>query len=197
MREFIYFSSKASTTGNFDDSRLKEAGRMDIVCHFVINSFFVSNAIRPEVRLHLVFYGQPDPPRHIILEINEKNKEFFSKKDVAGLIKKMLYKYKKGQKTEVFDSCFIERKNFIDVVDELRKEGKEIYLLDNTGTLLRDTNMPQNAVFVLGDHEGIPKHEKKEIEKISKKISLGKVMYFASQSLTILQNELDLRNRFQ
>ena len=168
---------------------------MDIVCHFVINSFFVSNAIRPEVRLHLVFYGQPDPPKHIILEINEKNKEFFSKKDVAGLIKKMLYKYKKGQKTEVFDSCFIERKSFLDVVDELRKEGKEIYLLDNTGTLLRDTNMPQNAVFILGDHEGIPKHEKKEIEKISKKISLGKVMYFASQSLTILQNELDLRSK--
>ncbi len=195
MREFIYFSSKATTTGNFDDSKLKEAGRMDIVCHFVINSFFVSNAIRPEVRLHLIFYGQPDPPRHIILEINEKNKDFFSKKDVAGLIKKMLYKYKKGQKNEVFDSCFIERKFFLDVVDELKKEGKEIYLLDTSGTLLREMDLPQNAVFVLGDHEGIPKQEKKVVEKVAKKISLGKVMYFASQSLAVLQNELDLRSK--
>lgn len=193
MREFLYFSSKAPTTGNFDDSKLKEAGRLDIVCHFVINSFFVSNAIRPEVRLHLVFYGRPDPPRHIILEINEKNKEFFSKKDVAGLIQKMLYKYKKGQKTEVFDSCSIEKKSFLDVVDELKKEGKEIYLLDKEGQPLRDISFDKDAVFVLGDHEGIPKSEKKEIEKIAKKISLGKVMYFASQSLTILQNELDLR----
>ena len=194
MREFIYFSSKATTTGNFSD--LKEAGRMDIVCHFVINSFFVSNAIRPEVRLHLIFYGQPDPPRHILLEINEKNKDFFSKKDVAGLIKKMLYKYKKGQKNEVFDSCFIERKSFSDVIDELKKEGKEIYLLDKEGENLRDvkSNISDNSVFVLGDHEGIPKQEKKEIERIAKKISLGKVMYFASQSLTVLQNELDLRN---
>jgi tRNA (pseudouridine54-N1)-methyltransferase len=191
MREFIYFSSKASTTGNFKD--LKDAGRMDIVCHFVINSFFVSNAIRPEVRLHLVFYGQPDPPKHIILEINEKNKEFFSKKDIAGLIKKMLYKYKKGQKIEVFDSCFIERKSFIDVVNELKSSGKGIYLLDSSGGLLRDTEIDKDAVFVLGDHEGIPKSEKKEVEKVSKKISLGKVMYFASQSLSILQNELDLR----
>jgi len=192
MREFIYFSSKASTTGNFSD--LKEAGRMDIVCHFVINSFFVSNAIRPEVRLHLVFYGQPDPPKHIILEINEKNKDFFSKKDVAGLIKKMLYKYKKGQKTEVFDSCFIERKSFLDVVEELVKEGKTIYLLDKDGDSLRDTEIDKDAVFILGDHEGIPKQEKKAVEKLSKKISLGKVMYFASQSLTILQHELDIRN---
>jgi len=192
MREFIYFSSKASTTGNFSD--LKEAGRMDIVCHFVINSFFVSNAIRPEVRLHLVFYGQPDPSKHIILEINEKNKDFFSKKDVAGLIKKMLYKYKKGQKTEVFDSCFIERKSFLDVVEELVKEGKTIYLLDKDGDSLRDTEIDKDAVFILGDHEGIPKQGKKAVEKLSKKISLGKVMYFASQSLTILQHELDIRN---
>ncbi len=193
MREFIYFSSKACTTGNFDDSRLKDAGRMDIVCHFVINSFFVSNAIRPEVRLHLVFYGQPDPPKHIILEINEKNKDFFSKKDVAGLIKKMLYKYKKGQKIEVFDSCFIERKSFLDVVEDLKKEGKSIYLLDVSGEQLRNAKLDNNSVFVLGDHEGIPKQEKKSVEKITQKISLGKVMYFASQSLTLLQNELDLR----
>ena len=105
----------------------------------------------------------------------------------------MLYKYKKGQKIEVFDSCFIERKSFIDVVNELKSSGKGIYLLDSSGGLLRDTEIDKDAVFVLGDHEGIPKSEKKEVEKVSKKISLGKVMYFASQSLSILQNELDLR----
>jgi len=191
MREFVYFSSKASTTGNFKD--LRDAGRMDIVCHFIINSFFVSNAIRPNVRLHLIFYGPPDAPKHLILEINDKNKEFFSKKDVANLIKKMLYKYKKGHKTEVFDSCFIEKKGFMDVIDELRKEGKEIYVLDKEGALIRDADLNKDAVFVLGDHEGIPKQERKEIEKISRKISLGKVMYFASQSLAVLQNELDWR----
>jgi tRNA (pseudouridine54-N1)-methyltransferase len=195
MREFIYFSSKASTTGNFNDSKLKEAGRMDIVCHFVINSFFVSNAIRPEVRLHLIFYGQPDPPKHIVLEINEENKDFFSKKDIAGLIKKMLYKYKKGQKVEVFPSCFIEKKSFIDVINELKKENKEIYLLDLKGEPIRTALLDKSAVFVLGDHEGIPKQEKKAIESFAKKISLGKVMYFASQSLTVLQNELDLRSK--
>ncbi len=189
MREFIYFSSKATTTGNFKD--LKEAGRIDIVCHFVVNSFFVSNAIRPEVKLHLIFYGQPDPPKHISIEINEKNKEFFSKKDIAGLIKKMLYKYKKGQKVEVFDSCFIEKKSFSDVLEEL--EDKEIYFLDKDGEDLRNSKIPDNSVFVLGDHEGIPKKERKELERVAKKISLGKITYFASQTLAVLQNELDRR----
>jgi tRNA (pseudouridine54-N1)-methyltransferase len=191
MREFIYFSSKAVTSGNFSD--LKDAGRMDIVCHFVINSFFVSNAIRPSVRLHLIFYGPPEPPRHIILEINEENKDSFSKKDIAGLIKKMLYKYKKGQKNEVFPGCFIEKKSFSDVIDELIKEGKTIFFLEKSGESIREIEIPKGSVFVLGDHEGIPKQEKKQIERVAKKVSLGKVMYFASQSLTVLQNELDLR----
>jgi len=193
MREFIYFSKDARTSGNFDTRDLKEAGRMDIVCHTIIMAFFVSKAIRKDVRLHLVFYGQPDPPKHIILEINEQNKEFFSKKDIAGLIKKMLYKYKKGQKTEVFPGCFIEKKNFSEIIEELKKQGKDIYLLDRAGENFRNANIHGNCVFVLGDHEGLGKQELKMLEKWSKKISLGKVMYFASQSLTVLQNELDSR----
>ncbi|MHA1869020.1 MAG: hypothetical protein ACTSXD_13335, partial [Candidatus Heimdallarchaeaceae archaeon] len=38
MREFIYFSSKAHTSGNFDSENLMKAGRMDIVCHVVVNA---------------------------------------------------------------------------------------------------------------------------------------------------------------
>lgn len=193
MREFIYFSKDARTSGNFDLHNLKDAGRMDIVCHTIIMSFFVSKAIRGDVKLHLVFYGQPDPPKHIVLEINEKNKEFFSKKDIAGLLKKMLYKYKKGQKIEVLPDCFIEKKNFTEIIEELKKQGKEICLLDKNGISIRDSKLDSNCVFVLGDQDGLAKQELKILEKDVKKISLGKVMYFASQSLAILQNELDLR----
>lgn len=192
MREFIYFSSSAPTTGNFPQD-LREAGRLDIACHFIINAFFVSHATR-KAKLHLVFYGKPDPPKHIELSITEKNKEFFSKKDVSGLIRKMLYNYKKGRKVEVFDSCFIEKKTFSELVEELRREGKAIYLLDRRGENIRKVKLEKNSVFIFGDQEGIPKREIKKIRKIAKKISLGEVTYLASQALTILQHELDLRN---
>jgi len=62
MRTFLYFSSKARTTGNFKD--LMKAGRMDIVCNVIIHSFFISNAIRKDTELHLVFYGPPTPPTY-------------------------------------------------------------------------------------------------------------------------------------
>ncbi|MCS7134579.1 MAG: hypothetical protein NZ889_01835 [Candidatus Pacearchaeota archaeon] len=192
MREFIYFSSTAPTTGNFS-TNLKEAGRIDIACHFLINAFFVSHAIRPDVKVHLIFYGKPDPPKHLEISINEKNKKFFSKKDVSGFIRRMLYKYKKGCKNEVFDSCFIEKKSFLEVIEELRKQGKQIYLLDPKGENIKQTKLEKDCVFIFGDHEGLPPKEIKKIKKIAKKISLGKITYFASQALTILQYELDSR----
>ena len=186
MREFIYFSKKARTSGNFRD--LMKAGRMDIVCHVVIMTFFVSHAIR-KAKLHMLFYGPPDPPKHLLIQETKQ----ISKKDVSGLIKRMLYKYKKGRRIEAFPGCFIEKKSFIDVVEDLRKENKTIYLLDEKGEDIRSIKIDKNPVFILGDHEGLPSKEKKKIKKIAKKISLGNVTYFASQAVTIVNNELDQR----
>lgn len=194
MREFIYFSKNARTTGNFKD--LMEAGRMDIACHVVIASFFLSNAIRDDVKLHLVFYGPPDPPKH--MEMKPRDREiadgiFLSKKDVAGLIKRMLYKYKKGTKNEVWPGFFIEKKSLFDLIEELKKAGKTIYILDKKGKNLRDIKIDKNAVFILGDHEGIGKKELRRIKQYAESISLGNKTYFASHSVVILNHELDTR----
>ena len=191
MREFIYFSSKARTSGVWKD--LMQAGRMDIVCNAVIHSFFISNAMRDDVILHLIFYGQPTPPRHI--ELTSRAGEVISKKDIAGLIKRILFKYKEDKNTEVFPGCFIEKKNLMGLIGELKSEGKKIYILDKGGKDVRDiaTENLKEAVFLLGDHEGLPKKELKRLKKEVGLVSLGKKTYFASQSLVILHNELDRR----
>jgi len=201
MRTFVYFSSKARTSGNWED--LMKAGRMDIVCHVVINSFYISNAMRDDVKLHLVFYGPPDPPKHIEISVKkekgmpETGKETgsldISKKDVAGLIKRILFKYREGKKTEAFPGCWVERKNLFDVLRELENEGKEIYVLDEKGEDLRGINSEElkDAVFVLGDHEGLPSKELKRMKKMYTPVSLGKVMYFASHVVAIVNYELD------
>ena len=90
MRHFIYFSSKAATSGNFGD--LMKAGRMDIAIHVIIASFFLSHDFRKDVKMHLVFYGMPDPPKHMELQVTDELE--ISKKDVGSLIKKILYKYR-------------------------------------------------------------------------------------------------------
>jgi len=190
MREIVYVSKSAVTTGNFNN--LMQAGRMDIVCHAVIMSFFISNKLREDVKLHLFFYGRPDPPKH--LELMPKINDDFqiSKKDIAGLIKRMLFKYKKGKKIEAFPGCFIEKLSLSNFIDDVK--DRNIYVLDKNGEDIRDIEIKENPVFILGDHEGIQKKELREINKMAKKVSLGDVTYFSSQSITILNNELDRRN---
>src|SRR4030042_2814293 len=142
MREFIYYSKTARTSGNFDLSNLMKAGRMDIACQIAIMAFFLSHKIREDVKLHLVFDGAPDPPKHLELFPGwniEKNTERIdiSKKDVAGLLKKMLYKYKQGIKNEIAPGYSIEKKSFEKVIEELHEQGKEIYLMNDNGKDIR------------------------------------------------------------
>ena len=104
----------------------------------------------------------------------------------------MLYKCKPKRKTEVFPGCFIEKKSFSQLTKELKQKGKEILILDVKGENIRDLSDSKlnKAVFVIGDHEGLPK---KEIKKFKNRISIGKQTYFASQTFIIINNELDIR----
>ena len=170
MRHFVYFSGEAATFGNFDVNDLMKAGRMDIAVHFIINSFFLSHSLRDDVKLHLVFYGMPDPPKHIEIQVTPETK--LSKKDVGNLLKKVLYKYKPGARTEVLPGCFIEKKSFLKVIEELSEQGKEIFLLDKKGESIRKAKIPDESVFVVGDQNGFPKKELKRFKKTVKTISV-------------------------
>lgn len=190
MREFIYYSEKARTSGNFDVHELMKAGRMDIVCNVIIQSLFLSNKLRDNVHLHLIFNGPPNPPMH--LEFLSDKELPISKKDIAGLIKRMLYKCKKEKKTEVFPGCFIEKKSFSQLVLELENKGGEIFILDKKGKNIRKLKNDElrDCIFIIGDHEGLPK---KEIKRFKQRVSIGKETYFSSQTFIIINNELDLR----
>lgn len=190
MREFIYYSGNARTSGNFNTSELMKAGRMDIVCNVIVSVFFLSHKMREDVKLHLIFNGPPNPPMH--LEFISDTDMPISKKDIAGLIKRMLYKCKQGKRTKVFPGCFIEKKSFSQLLKELEQEGKKILIMDKKGEDLRNLETEEliEGVFVIGDHDGLPK---KEIKNFKRRISIGKEIYFASQTITIINNELDRR----
>ncbi|MFH1500539.1 MAG: hypothetical protein ABIE22_01180 [archaeon] len=189
MREFIYFSKKARTTGNFKD--LMAAGRMDIVCHVIINALFLSHKVRDNTKLHLVFYGQPDPPKHLEMQAGLDPDLEISKKYISGLIKRMLYKYKEGKKFEVWKGFFVEKKSLPKLINELKEQGKEVYILDKGGEDIRAVDIKDKSVFLLGDHDGLDRKELKRLKKENQIVSLGRETYFASQSISILNNELD------
>ncbi|MCK4552762.1 hypothetical protein KAT80_00985 [Candidatus Pacearchaeota archaeon] len=202
MKHFIYFSKDAVTSGKaLSQNSLMRAGRMDIAIHSLIQGLFLSHDFRTDVKFHFVFYGMPDPPKHI--EIQVKENTVIRKKDVGTLIKKILYKYKEGEKHEVFPGCFVEKKSFLKVVEELAPKGvpsvrgnintEGIFILDKKGEDIRKAEIPKDCVFILGDQEGLPKKELKRLKKIAISVSVGGKVYFASQVVVIVNNELDYR----
>ena len=191
MKHFIYFSKSAQTSGKALSGDLMKAGRMDIAIHSLIQGVFLSNDFRKDVRFHFIFYGMPDPPKHIEIQVEDETE--ISKKDVATLIKKILYKYREGKKTEVLPGCFVEKKSFLKVVEELAGKN-QIFILDKKGESIRKANIPKDCVFILGDHEGLPKKELKRLKKTAVSVSIGPKTYFASQTIAVVNNELDIRN---
>jgi tRNA pseudouridine-54 N-methylase len=197
MREFIYYSRTAPTSGNFGTD-LQEAGRIDIAIHTVIGVFFLSHKIRGDAKLHLLFAGPPDPVKHLeIHPVTEGktgiDKIYLSKKDVSSILKKMLYKYREGERREVFPGFWIEKKNFMEVVKELGEQGRNLYVLDPDGEDIRTAEIKENPVFILGDHKGLPDKEFKRLKQMCTPITIGKRTYFASQTVAVVNNELDRR----
>ncbi|MFW5846827.1 MAG: hypothetical protein ACOCUU_01585 [Nanoarchaeota archaeon] len=199
MKHIIYFSSSASTSGKALSGDLMKAGRIDIAIHSIIASLFVSHSIRKDVKIHLIFYGPPESPKHI--EISFDSGLDISKKDVAGLLKRVLYKSSnmksEDEKKQVFPGVFVEKKSFLNVISDLQEQGIDIFILDKKGKDIRNLEFSQdNEVgFVIGDQDGLPEKEVKRLVKSGnvKEISLGPKMYFASQSIIILLNEMDRR----
>ncbi|MCX8159057.1 MAG: tRNA (pseudouridine(54)-N(1))-methyltransferase TrmY [Candidatus Pacearchaeota archaeon] len=198
MREFVYYSRTAPTSGSYIKEDLQESGRIDIAIHTVIATFFLSHKIRTDAKLHLIFAGPPTPPRHLEMKPVTEGKTgidkiYLAKKDVSSIIKKMLYKYKEGEKKEVFPGFWIEKKGLLELAEELYKNKKNLYILDPDGEDIRKAEIKENPVFILGDHKGLPQKEFKRLKEISHPISIGKKVYFASHTVAIVNNELDRR----
>lgn len=198
MREFIYYSKSAVTSGSMIKDDLKAAGRMDIVCNVIIAAFFTSNAMREDVKFHLIFDGPPSAPRHLVLESNKDMP--ISKKNVAGLIKRMLFKSPDSEGLlEVFPGASIEKMSFEHLVKQLDAQGKDVLLLDGKGKDIREIELSQdeknNSVFIIGDHDGFPSDKRKFLKRIDG-VSVGPIVLFASQVITVLHNEMDRSQHF-
>jgi len=192
MRHFVYFSASASTSGKaLSGGDLMRAGRIDIAIHSFIQGVFLSHDIRKDVIFHFIFYGMPDPPKHIEIRVNPELE--LNKKDIGTLLKKILYKYKEGEKSEIFPGCFVEKKSFQNVIEELAENDNEIFIMEKRGESIRKIKIPENSVFIIGDHEGFPKKELKRLKQIAVPVSVGPKMYFASQTIAVINNELDIR----
>jgi len=105
----------------------------------------------------------------------------------------MLYKCKEKEKNEVFPGFWIQKKSFLQVISDLDKEERNMYILDPKGEDIREVDIKEDPIFILGDHIGLPSKELRRLKKICTPVTIGPQTYFASQTITIVNNELDRR----
>lgn len=186
MRTFILYSR--GWTKPFSEKDMPGAGRMDIACRCVSAVLFISYTIRRDTRIFVSLNGGEKP---LALCFDGGIRKISPDERSIGLwISKTLEKMqtdKPGKGWKRTDNGILyAQKSFEEILDELKKEGCDFYLLDDEGKNIGETELKENPAFILGDNAGIPEKEKTLAEKISEKISLGKTSYLASSCVSVV-----------
>jgi tRNA (pseudouridine54-N1)-methyltransferase len=187
MRQFILYAGKAVTSPDFRlDDLPGSGGRMDLVARCISNALWISHALRRDSCIHVVACGNPHPPVVISFYGDLLRGVSPDERNIASWIKLALSNKRRNP------GIRIRRISFQQLIAELASEGAFFYVLHEDGREISEVELKADAVFVLGDHMGLPESEEEFVERFEhEKLSLGTTSYLASQCITVVYYELD------
>jgi tRNA (pseudouridine54-N1)-methyltransferase len=136
------------------------------------------------VTFHAILSGPPNPPMH--LEINGDTLHDVRLDEVTWTA--ILSKVLTGGS---HPGITIKKESLQAFIRSRAEAGVEIFVLEERGKNINEIDFNEDAVFVLGDHIGLPKKDEKFILRFGKKISLGKQRYLAASCIDIINYTLD------
>ncbi len=184
MIEFVLFSRKGRTDGNFRN--LREAGRLDVVYQCLLLGFFTSGAIRRDVIFHVILGGPPRPPVHLVFDGRHLTDIRTDERTWEDLFRKIL---SGGSHPGVE----LKRESFQELVKELAGTERRIFILEEKGEGISEVEFGNNPAFVLGDHVGLPRKDESFALRYGTKISLGRRAYLAATCVDVINYLLDSR----
>lgn len=200
MRDFLMFSNRGAT---FSDFTLKDlpgsGGRMDLNARCVISALWYSHGVREDTRFYISLNGKPGRPILICFDGARIERISPDERNIALWIKKSIKRLEKDKNEtegwfETNNGILLKYGDFQDLVSSFA--DRHLYLLDESGKELRDAEIKSDPVFIVGDNKGLPAKQLQFLEeKKPEKIKLGPLSYFSTQSITLVHNELDLRNQ--
>jgi tRNA (pseudouridine54-N1)-methyltransferase len=183
MYEFVLFSRKGHTNGQF--SNLVAGGRLDIVCQCILTSIFRSHSHRHDVKFHAFLSGPPKPPLHLTVD----GDSVFDVRTDERTWEKIFRKVLDGG---VHPGIGVKKESLQAFIRGKAVKGIDIFILEERGKDIAKIDFSESAVFILGDHIGLPKKDEKFLLKFGEKISLGKQRYLAASCIDIINYNLDL-----
>jgi tRNA (pseudouridine54-N1)-methyltransferase len=171
------------TDSNF--TNLHDAGRLDVVYECTIASLFLSHGIRKNTIFHAILNGPPNPPLHIKIDGATLHDVRTDQETWEHILKKVL-------SGKAHPGITSDKTSFEALLKAEANEA-QIYVLEEGGKPISETEVNDKSVFVLGDHVGLPKKVEGFALRYGEKISLGKQPYLAAFCITILNYLLDTK----
>ena len=192
MREFIIYTHGVTKPFRLDD--LPGAGRMDLIARCISNAIFISDAIRRDVRVYIVLNGPPNPPRTVIFDSVKIKRTSPDERNIASHIRIALEKLGDKREVESEPGITIKKLGFKELIEEKIRKQQVIYMHPK-GRNIRGFEFQSKFAVIIGDHKGLPREVEEYLKRIGvETVSVGKIEYFASQVVTIIHYELDLRS---
>ncbi|WP_251329245.1 tRNA (pseudouridine(54)-N(1))-methyltransferase TrmY [Haloplanus pelagicus] len=189
MRQFVVVGHEAPTAPEFTlDDLAGGAGRLDVLCRCVTSAFFLSHAIREDVRVHLVL----GDAFTITFEGSDLRRLNPDERSTAALIRGALERREDAighQPVESSPGVSIRRRGFEATLDAL--DGTLVQLHE-AGTPVVDRDPPSDPVFALSDHRDFADREADCLsERADRRVRLGPRALHADHAITVAHNYLD------
>ncbi len=185
MREFLLYSRMGKTDPHW--TNLHDAGRLDIVYECIVTSLFLSHGLRRDVTFNVVLNGPPNPPMHV--QIN--GAELYDVRTDIDTWQTIIKKTFHGKPHPGITTS----KTSFEALLKTKAENASIYILEEGGKNITETQLAENPFFVLGDHVGLPKNAERFALRFGEKISLGKTPYLAASCITIINYLMDTQEK--
>ncbi len=185
-------SHTAPLDGEFSLSDLPGgAGRLDVLCRAATEAFLVSHGIRKEVVLHLAIRDQLTislwGPRLRHLNPDERS--------TGALLREALRAARglpPGEERPSTPGITVRRIGLATLLADLRAAGAAPVVLDEGGEPMRTARIPDHPALILSDHQDFTPSESALLAPFPR-ISVGPVVLQGHQCITLVHNELDLR----
>ncbi|ELR8700543.1 tRNA (pseudouridine(54)-N(1))-methyltransferase TrmY [Vibrio vulnificus] len=197
MRTFVLRARAAPTNSRALLEGVGNEAHTEILAHTLMNTMFVAQSHRQDVVVHLVLESTKDFSRTISIHSNEvSNVGGFHEANLLNIVVRALDASTGMGKEElrnVEPGVTVRTISFERLVQQLA-EDHQLYMLEKKGEFVRDIKFAANPCFLLTDHIPMPKKTFNSLKRLgTQNISLGPKMLFASQCVTLIQNELDLQ----
>ncbi|MGM0372011.1 MAG: tRNA (pseudouridine(54)-N(1))-methyltransferase TrmY [Halobacteriota archaeon] len=191
MRRFIVLGHTAPTDPDFDlDDLAGGAGRLDVLARCVNSAFFLSHAIRENVRVYLVLSDT------VTIKIEGVELRYMNpdERNIASLLRQALAARADAighSEVESTPGIYVSNRGFESVLKAAAREGAIVQLHED-GDPLASVEPPENPAFVLSDHLDFTPEERDLLaEYADYRVSVGPKALHADHTISVVHNYLD------